>query len=134
MITNKLNKASLKQTVQREEILKYILADKIHPTADMIYKNIVKIIPHISRTTVYNNLKALEKANIIKAITITGEDETRYDAVVEPHHHFVCEKCGKIYDIDICCNNFLKKNIEGHSINSVYAYFKGICKECTKDV
>lgn len=130
MITNKLNKVSLKSTFQREKILDYIVSGKEHPTADMIYKYMLKISPCISKTTVYNTVKSLSEAKLIKSIKFTGKDEIRYDGIVDAHHHFICEKCGKIYDLGITCRHFDKKNIDGHDINNVYAYFTGTCKNC----
>ncbi|MEA5000638.1 MAG: transcriptional repressor [Endomicrobiaceae bacterium] len=132
MITNKLKKASLKSTFQREKILEYIISRKEHPTADMIYRYMLTLSPCISKTTVYNTVKSLTKTNLIKSVKFLGQDEIRYDGTVDTHHHFVCEKCGKIYDIEVLCQNFNKKEINGHKINNVYAYFTGICKECKK--
>ncbi|MGE4384513.1 MAG: Fur family transcriptional regulator [Endomicrobiaceae bacterium] len=132
MITNKLKKASLKSTFQREKILEYIISRKEHPTADMIYKYMLTLSPCISKTTVYNTVKSLTKTNIIKSIKFLGKDEIRYDGTVDTHHHFLCEKCGKIYDIEVQCQNFNKKEINGHKIHNAYAYFTGICKECKK--
>lgn len=130
MITNKLKTASLKITFQREKILEYIIFNKEHPTAEMVYKYIVKKIPHISKTTVYNNLKSLAKANLINPIKFIGETEVRYDGVVDNHHHFVCEKCGKIYDLNLSCKHMNKKEVEGHKVENIYAYFVGTCKKC----
>lgn len=130
MITNRLKKVSLKSTFQREKILEYIISRKEHPTADMIYQYMLTISPCISKTTVYNTVKSLSKTNLIKSIKFLGKDEIRYDGTVDAHHHFLCEKCGKIYDVEIQCQNFKKEDIDGHKINNVYAYFTGICKKC----
>ena len=133
MITNKSKTVYLKSTFQREKILEYIISKKEHPSAEMIYDHIVKIISNISRTTVYNNVKALAKANLIKPIKFIGEKQVRYDGETKPHYHFICEKCGKIYDMNISCDKIWnKKNIEGHKIKNAYAYFTGICKKCNK--
>jgi hypothetical protein len=44
----------------------------------------------------------------------------------------VYSKCRKIYDLNICCPNALKKTIDGHHIENIFGYFSGICKECKK--
>ncbi len=130
MITNKLKNVSLKSTFQREKILEYIMSRNEHPTADMIYRYMKTLSPSISRTTIYNTVKSLNKTNLIKAIKFLGKDEIRYESRIDAHHHFLCEKCGKIYDLEIECKNFAKKNIDGHKIKNVCAYFSGICKKC----
>ena len=78
MITNKLKTASLKLTFQREKILEYIISQKEHPTAEMIYAHIVKVIPHISKTTVYNTLKLFEEKNIVQSLKI-DDDKLRFE-------------------------------------------------------
>jgi hypothetical protein len=50
------------------------------------------------------------------------------------HHHFICEKCGTIIDIDISCPNLNKTLIQGHHIKKVEGYFKGICRKCKEHI
>ncbi len=121
----------LKPTYQRLEILAYLEKYKIHPTAEMIYHALIRDIPTISKTTIYNTLNALIRKGIIHEITITGT-ETRYDYHGIPHHHFLCNQCGKIIDIDVECPYLAKKELGGHRIEELQGYFKGICKECLR--
>lgn len=134
MITNKLRAASLKSTFQRQRILEYIYAGKNHPNVEMIYKHMLKICPTISKTTVYNTVKSLDKAGLIKAVKFSSKGEAIYDGNPSVHYHFVCDKCGKIFDLDLDCKNIIKKEIDGHKVESVCAYFSGVCKECKKDL
>ena len=126
-----LEAKGLKPTYQRLKILEYLEKHENHPTVEMIHENLVKEIPTISKTTIYNTLNALLEKGIIHAITITGT-ETRYDHKVFPHHHFLCKRCGKIIDIDIKCPYVEKKEFDGNKIEEIHGYFKGICKECLK--
>ena len=102
-----------------------------HPTVEMIYEDLIKEIPTISKTTIYNTLNALLEKGMIHAITITGT-ETRYDHKVSPHHHFLCKRCGKIIDIEICCPNIEKMSEYGHNVEEIHGYIKGTCKTCIK--
>lgn len=126
---NILEKAVIKPTYERLRILKYLAENKVHPTVIMIYDEVVKEIPTISKTTVYNTLNLFIEKGIILPIYITGKEE-RYDITTKPHHHFLCEKCRRIIDIDIECPYFKKGYIDGHKITELHGYFKGICKEC----
>ncbi len=121
----------LKPTFQRLRILEYLQKHNNHPTVEMIYEYLVKEIPTISKTTIYNTLNALVEKGIVCAITITGT-EIRYDFKTFPHHHFLCRRCGKVIDIDIECPYVKKGQIDGHKIEELHGYFKGICKECLK--
>ena len=46
------------------------------------------------------------------------------------HHHFLCKKCKCIIDIDLECPNLKKILKEGHKVEEVHGYFKGLCKNC----
>jgi len=135
MITNsnklkdQLLSKGVKPTLQRMEILAYLVQTKGHLTADEVYRALVKRMPMLSKTTVYNTLNALAEADLAVAISITGS-ETRFDSTLENHHHFLCERCGKILDIAIACPNCGRDRIEGNLIKEIHGYFKGICKEC----
>ncbi len=130
-----LKENDLKVTPQRIMILKYLDSHRTHPTADEIYLSLKKSIPSLSKTTVYNSVETLNEHGIIQSLTISGS-ELRYDFENKMHHHFLCTECGRIYDIDFKCPNIekicQKIRSEGHQIDEVYGYFRGICKKCLK--
>ena len=120
----------IKPTYQRLKILEYFTQTKKHPTVEMIYNNMKRVIPTISKTTVYNTMNSFVEKGILNALSVTGT-ELRYDANISPHHHFLCKKCGKLYDIQTKATDFYdKKVIDGNKIDEVHVYFKGICKKC----
>ena len=53
---NCLKKSGVKPSLQRIAILDYLLSHATHPAVDEIYETLVKDIPTLSRTTVYNTL------------------------------------------------------------------------------
>ena len=126
-----LKKNNLKITPQRIMILKYLDSHKMHPTADEIFSSLKKNSPSLSKTTVYNSLDIFKKYGQIQALTICGLEQ-RYDFISEMHHHFLCKKCRKIINIEIKCPNIKKTIDQGHKIDEVHGYFKGICKDCIK--
>ncbi|MDA3872274.1 MAG: Fur family transcriptional regulator [Candidatus Marinimicrobia bacterium] len=120
----------IKPTYQRLKILEYLIETKKHPTVEMIYNNMKRVIPTISKTTIYNTMNSFVEKGILNALSVTGT-ELRYDANISPHHHFLCKKCGKLYDIQTKATDFYdKKVIDGNKIDEVHVYFKGICKKC----
>ena len=122
---------NIKPTYIRLKILNYLKRSKAHPTADMIYEYLLKEIPTISKMSVYNTLNIFSEKGIALSLTMTGT-ETRFDGDVSSHHHFLCEKCGKIIDLNIACKYFSKGAVEGNRINELHGYFNGICKKCVK--
>lgn len=137
MVTNRkvskelLQTSGLKPTYQRLRILEYLEKHKNHPTVEMMYKDLVREIPTISRTTIYNTLNSFLEKGIIDSITITGT-ETRYEYKIPPHHHFLCTRCGQVIDIDIKCPYVEKEEFDGHRIKEIHGYFKGVCKDCLR--
>ncbi len=132
-LKTELKSHGLKPTFQRIKILEYLENNKNHPTAEIIFDKLNHKIPTISITTIYNTLNTFIKKGLLSAITITGK-EIRYEYNPLPHHHFLCKRCGSIIDININCpfTNGTKKTVDGHKIDEVHGYFKGICKDCLK--
>ena len=129
-----LEDKGLKPTYQRLKVLEYL--DRhidTHPTAEMIYEALSRNMPTISVTTVYNTLNAFLQTGLVTAETITGT-EVRYDLVTHPHHHFLCRICGAIIDVDVTCPIVEAKSkvINGHTIEEIHGYFKGICEHCKR--
>ncbi len=126
-----IKKDSIKRrnTYQRQLILEILKSTTSHPTADWIYEQARKEIPNISLGTVYRNLKILKEEGLI--IELTDGKQSRFDARIDNHYHFKCEKCGSIYDIepkDIEIKHSL--DVKGFSIDSVDVNITGICSKC----
>ena len=62
----------MKYSRQRDLILSILRDSDTHPTADMIYDDARRKIPHISKGTVYRNLKLLIENKLISEIKIEG--------------------------------------------------------------
>lgn len=94
-----LNQKGVKLTSQRLVITEYLMQTHEHPTADEILAGVAEMLPMaLSRATVYNTLKALVDAGVIREV-LTEPGRTRYDANTHEHHHFVDVNSGRIIDI-----------------------------------
>lgn len=125
-----LKENDIKPSLQRIKIFEYLVENKNHPTVDTIYKELVKDIPTLSKTTVYNTLNLFMEKNIITVITIE-ENESRYDADTSLHGHFKCIDCGKVYDFNIDGNDIKSDLLQAFDIQEKHIYFKGKCKSCS---
>lgn len=128
-ILEKLQMHKIQPSFQRIKILELLNTKKEHMNVNMIYEELLNTIPTISKTTVYNTLKAFVEKGIIQCLTIVPE-EMRFDINTTPHHHLFCKKCGKVLDINVHCQYADTMEIEGHMIEEIHGYFKGICKDC----
>jgi Fur family ferric uptake transcriptional regulator/Fur family peroxide stress response transcriptional regulator len=126
----------IKPSVQRLAIMNYLDAHRTHPTADEIFNDLSSSIPTLSKTTVYNTLRLFALQGVIQSITIDEKNE-HFDADTSVHAHFLCKSCGKIYDAFIKskrCPGEAELKEEGHKIDEVYIYYRGICKACKEKI
>jgi len=124
-----LKDSGIKPSFLRIKVLEYLAKYKNHPTVDDIYKVLVQEIPTLSKTTIYNTLNLFTEKKVAQLIVIE-ENETRYDADVEVHAHFKCDKCGIIYDIPVDLTNMKVEGLDKFKVNEKHIYFKGICEKC----
>lgn len=132
-LPHELKKRNLRFSEERLKILKYLVGDRSHATADQIYRALHTDLPTLSKTTVYNTLKALLRAGMIREIEI-DDHETRYDIIIENHGHFKCESCGTIYDFSINIDSLTSGDLNNFKINDRNVYFKGICPGCLSNI
>lgn len=122
--------------MQREMVLKTLTENVIHPTAEDIYEILRKNLPNISLATVYRNLNLLAANGMIRRIE--GLDGSiHFDHNTHPHYHFICTKCNKVYDVPYDIAPDLAEQVSAKTGLVVESYdisFKGICKECRKEL
>ncbi|HEX6185712.1 MAG TPA: Fur family transcriptional regulator [Pyrinomonadaceae bacterium] len=132
-VETRLRGAELRLTPQRFAVLEYLTRAGGHPTADQIAAEINRRFPRASRATVYNALKALRDAGLVREVA-TEEALTRYESNVEPHHHFVCRACGRIEDVPT--ETFKAPGrVElagGHEVETVEVVLRGLCGACAR--
>ncbi len=114
-------------SIPRIAIIKYLVSNRTHHTAESIYKAISKEYPTISVATVYNTLKVLTNEGFVNQLFIEGE-RVFYDSTPCEHSHFICRICGKIKDIKD--KPAKKASVDDNKIEKIYLYFYGICREC----
>lgn len=121
----------IKPSVQRMAIMDYLINNRTHPAVDEIYNAISPSIPTLSKTTVYNTLKLFAEQGAVQMLTI-DERNVCFDVDTSPHPHFLCKKCGKIYDLFAPELNMEVKacEVDGHRISEIHYYYKGTCKNC----
>lgn len=123
-----------RNTIQCSLVFEAVNKLDCHATADEIYSSIVKEHTNISRGTVYRNLNQLAKMGQIRKIEIPGGADV-FDHKCYDHYHTKCEKCGKIFDVDMAYIVDFEKNIKnphGFQFTGYDIIFKGICPKCKK--
>ena len=117
---------------QREEIYEILKENVVHPSAEYIYDILKKANSNSSLATVYRNLNKRASSGRIKKIEGL-EEKAHFDHNTYEHYHFICQKCGRIFDIDkeVAPEVVIRAQEKtGFIINSYDIVFHGICREC----
>ncbi len=122
-----LTQRDIRPSLTRVLIFDYLREHRTHPTVDEIYSALSSRVPTLSKTTVYNTVKLLTAAGLIKMITIE-EQQARFDACTDLHGHFLCSACGHVYDFDTSLAE--QKIPEGFSVDTTEVYCTGLCQHC----
>lgn len=119
-------------TPQRRGVYEVLLADRDHPTATQVFIRAKKRIPGISLATVYNCLETLVECGLAKQVNVERE-ATKYCANLEEHGHFMCERCGKVFDVPISKAHRAKQlwKLPKHfAVTHSEVTLRGLCAEC----
>ena len=122
----------LKITPQRTAIYQEFLKAKDHPSADNIYKKLVKKIPNISFDTIHRTLLMFSTIGIANIVEGYGQPK-RFDPNIEKHHHCRCIQCNKIIDFYNAAydNITVPKAIEEQfTVLNKKIVLEGLCEKC----
>jgi Fe2+ or Zn2+ uptake regulation protein len=121
------------RTRQRERILQLLQGTDAHPTANWIHETLRPEFPRLSLGTVYRNLEVLASEGLVIEVPVPGST-SRYDGNPEPHHHFVCERCRNIDDLEIRVSEPLEARVRrkyGLRAQGYRIDFYGLCRACS---
>ena len=118
----------MRNTKQKDLILKIINNNYTHPNANEIYELARCELSNISLGTVYRILNSLVEQGKIRIIQSINNIH-RYDNINSRHDHFICIKCGEIKDIEKM-NNKEIRIINNNKVLDCDITYKGICRKC----
>ena len=119
-------------TRQRKVVLDVIQAGDAHPTAAEVFQLARKKMPTISFATVYNSLRYLREAGLVREVTF-GNGASRYDRETDRHDHAICAECGKLVDFDLPGTLELMRSAARAARfkpQSVHLTLVGLCPDC----
>ena len=125
----------LARTAQRRQILELVLHRKDHPTADQVYDDARRCLPHISRATVYRVLETLVELGLVAKVSSPGP-VVRYDPMTGRHHHLVCTRCDVLIDVEegrVDAEVSLPaKGTAGFKVQDYSIHYYGLCADCRR--
>jgi Fur family peroxide stress response transcriptional regulator len=129
-IKRSLESSGLRCTAQRYAVMAFLMEQNRHPTAVEIFKAVNRTDPRSSKATTYNNLRDLVQAGLVREVAVEGR-AARFDAKGLLHHHFICDRCGNVediewYDVPRPATRSLGKRI----VRDCELIFRGLCTKC----
>lgn len=123
--------AGMNVTPQRIAIYRALVESTEHPSPEMLFNEVSRSMPSLSLATIYKTLETLEGIGLVREIPVTG-DRKRFDAIVENHHHLICNVCGSVGDYhDVALDQLPpRRRLGGFIPQSVSVNISGLCAAC----
>jgi Fur family transcriptional regulator, stress-responsive regulator len=128
-----LQQASLRITAPRLAVLATLAQSSAHKTVDSIALSAAKSLGSLSTQAVYDNLRVLVEAGLVRRIEPAGSAALYELRVGDNHHHLICRACGLTHDIDCATGAApcLKPSAaHGFAIDEAEVIFWGYCPGC----
>lgn len=97
-VVHALESHGIQPSAQRVAVAQYVLHTSDHPSADVVWSNVQKTFPMISRATVYNTLNLFVEKGLLRELHLSP-DAVLFDPNTDRHHHFIDDHTGEIVDI-----------------------------------
>jgi len=104
-----------------------------HADTDSIISAVRAELPDVSHQAVYDVLRALTTARLVRRIQPSGSVARYESRVGDNHHHVVCRSCGVIADVDCAIGEtpcLIASDDRGFVIDEAEVVYWGVCSEC----
>ena len=114
---------------QRVRIYQAVQSSMEHPSAQMVYDALRPEMPRLSLGTVYRNLHQMAQEGRLRELE---GPVARFDAVLPPHPHIRCVRCGQVADLAVPYDPALDREAgeSGWAVNGHDLVFSGLCPAC----
>jgi Fur family ferric uptake transcriptional regulator len=123
-------------TMQRAKILDALRALEGHQAADTIYAEVCRRDPRaeMALSTVYRTLDTLVQMGLVASFEEgTGTTTYEWAGESEPHHHLVCDACGRVTEVGLASVEALEAEVErkhGFAAEIRHLAIRGQCAGC----
>jgi Fe2+ or Zn2+ uptake regulation protein len=127
-----LRGVALRVTRPRVAVLNAVYAHP-HADTDSIISAVRAELGDVSHQAVYDVLRALSMAGLVRRIQPSGSVARYESRVGDNHHHVVCRSCGVIADVDCAVGDvpcLTASNDQGFVIDEAEVVYWGMCPAC----
>jgi Fe2+ or Zn2+ uptake regulation protein/O6-methylguanine-DNA--protein-cysteine methyltransferase len=123
-----LRELGLRSTPQRRAILLAFRAGtEEHLSADDVHARASRELPDLGRGTVYATLAEFTEAGLLAVFGTS--DPVRYETNTEPHNHFRCRLCLRLFDLETLTGN-AQSMPRGFTLERIETRAEGTCAYC----
>ncbi|NMR20578.1 Fur family transcriptional regulator [Cellulomonas fimi] len=122
----------LRVTAPRVAVLES-LARAPHADADDVLTDVRRSLPTVSVQAVYDVLRALTVAGLVRRIEPAGHPARYERRVGDNHHHVVCRVCGALDDVDCSVGHapcLTPSSTSGFAVETAEVTYWGLCPTC----
>jgi len=105
-----------------------------HADTDSIIGVVREDLGEVSHQAVYDVLRALTAAGLVRRIEPAGSVALYESRVADNHHHLVCRSCGAVADVDCAVGHtpcLTAADDHGYSIDEAEVTYWGLCPDCS---
>jgi Fe2+ or Zn2+ uptake regulation protein len=127
-----LRAVSLRVTRPRLAVLA-ALRDHAHVDTDSVLALVRTELPGVSQQAVYDVLRALTGAGLVRRIEPAGTTARYESRVGDNHHHVVCRSCGAIADVACAVGHapcLTASDDQGFVVDEAEVVYWGTCPDC----
>jgi Fur family ferric uptake transcriptional regulator len=128
-----LRGASLRVTRPRVAVLG-VVHDHPHADTNSIIGLVREDLGEVSQQAVYDVLRALTNAGLVRRIHPPGSVARYESRVGDNHHHLVCRSCGAIADVDCAVGAapcLTAADDHGYVLDEAEVIYWGLCPACS---
>jgi Fe2+ or Zn2+ uptake regulation protein len=128
-----LRRAGVRVTAPRLSVLAALADGPSHVSAEAIVTAVRAHVGDTSPQTIYNVLRTLTDAGLVRRIEPAGSPGLYELRVADNHHHVVCRRCGAIADITCAVGAapcLTAADDSGYEIDEAEVTYWGRCPEC----
>ena len=132
-----LKSHNYKVTKQRKALLEYLSQHSdsfLSVTSVDAYMR--TLFPGMSHDTIYRNIREFEEIGILEKKNRQGGASVKYQCDFDNfhHHHFICQKCGRVYEVKLDLSQIINDQLSGFEITDHRFELYGICAQCKQQI
>lgn len=119
-----------RKTKQKAAILKVLHQAESPLAAHEVEARAGKFVPGIGIATIYRALKRLQQEQEVVVVELPGKSPLYELTEKGHHHHFVCNACGKVFDVEGCSGGVEQLAPQGFKVDKHEITLFGKCDQC----